>query len=155
MLMLIRIPFSTYAQTDRELLLELVKQQTETNKQVAIIATRLEGLEKSVDKRFDAVDKRFEDVNKRFDDANKRFDMQFYLMLGMLAGIFGLIGAIFWDRRSTLKPIEISNAELVNEIALLKERETKLEARLEEKQLKDDSIFKKLLEKFPDLANLT
>ena len=132
--MLMFISFGTYAQTDRELLLELVKQQTETNKQiaetnkqVAIIATKLDGLEKSVDKRFDAVD--------------KRFDMLFYTMLALLAGIFGLVGFVFWDRRTAIRPIE---DETKKEIELLKARETKTE-----------NILKKILEKFPDLANLT
>ena len=138
--MLMLVPFGTYAQTDRELLLELVKQQTkqgeqiveltkqttENNKQIAIVATRLEGLEKSIDKRFDAVD--------------KRFDMLFYTMLALLAGIFGLVGFVFWDRRTAIRPIE---DETKKEIELLKARETKTE-----------NILKKILEKFPDLANL-
>ena len=110
------------APTDRELLLELVKQQTETNKQVAIIATKLEG------------------VDKRFDDVNKRMDMLLYIMLGLLAGIFGLIAMVFWDRRAAMKPIEAEtqkiqkeNIELKQEIAIIKK-----------KQLKTDNFIKKI-----------
>ncbi len=139
-IVLMFISFGAYAQTDRELLLELVRQQTETNKQiaetnkqVAVIATKVDGL----DKRIDSLEKA---VDKRFDDINKRFDILFYIMLTLLAGIFGLVGFVFWDRRTLIRPIE---DETKKEIELLKARETKTE-----------NILKKILEKFPDLANL-
>ena len=89
---------------------------------------RFESLESTMDKRFDAVnqrfesleftmDKRFEAVNQRFESLeftmDKRFEaieMQFGriwgLMLVIIAGIFGLIGFIVWDRRTVLKPVE-------------------------------------------------
>ncbi len=139
-IVLMLISLGAYAQTDRELLLELVRQQTETNKQiaetnkqVAVIATKVDGL----DKRIDSLEKA---VDKRFDDVNKRFDILFYIMLALLAGIFGLVGFVFWDRRTLIRPIE---DETKKEIELLKARETKTE-----------NILKKILEKFPDLANL-
>ena len=123
-----------------EQIAELIKQTvenskliTENSKQIAIVATRLEGFEKSVDKRFDAVD-------KRFDAVDKRFDMLFYTMLALLAGIFGLVGFVFWDRRTAIRPIE---DETKKEIELLKARETVSENKI-----------KKIFEKFPDLANL-
>ncbi len=66
-LLLLLIPFGIYAQTDRELLVEVVKQQAENNKQQvkqgeqiielikqqAITATKVDGLEKSVKERLD------------------------------------------------------------------------------------------------------
>ena len=121
------VSFGAYAQTDRELLLEVVKQQaklaeqqietnklvTELAKQQAITATKVEGLEKSVEKRL---------------DMQSSFIM---IVMGLLAV---LIGAIFWDRRSTLKPFEaktdelkLENLELKKEIAIIKEKELKLE----------------------------
>ena len=139
LILLILLPFGVYSQTDREILLELVKQQTETNKQItelakqqAITATKVDGM----DKRFDSVD--------------KRIDMQSNLMMGMMAFIAALVGAIIWDRRAANSPLEtkkkdlkLENEVLAKEINLLKERETKSEF-----------LLKKLLEKFPDLANL-
>ena len=139
LILLILLPFGVYAQTDREILLELVKQQTETNKQItelakqqAITATKVDGM----DKRFDSVD--------------KRIDMQSNLMMGMMAFVAALVGAIIWDRRAANSPLEtktkdlkLENEVLAKEINLLKERETKSE-----------NLLKKLLEKFPDLANL-
>ena len=161
LILLIVFPLSLSAQTDRELLLELVKQHAETNKQIAetnkqiaevykqqaITSTKVDGFEKA--------------VSIRFDDANKRIDILVYTALGiggvLFAGIFGLIGVIFWDRRATAKPFETKTLALKKEINLLKERETKLEereTRLEEKQLKNESILKKLIEKYPDLAGV-
>ena len=112
---------------------EINKQIAELAKQTAVNSTDIKGLD-------------------------KRFDILFAIIITsssiLFAGIFGLIGFVVWDRRTALKPIETSNAQLVKEMALLKEKEAQLEAKLQEKQLKDDSIFKKLFEKFPDLANI-
>ena len=54
------VPFSIYAQTDREMLVEIVKQQAETNKQIteltkqqAITATKLDSFEKSTEKHLE------------------------------------------------------------------------------------------------------
>lgn len=116
------ISFGAYAQTDRELLLEVVKQQaklaeqqietnklvTELAKQQAITATKVDSLEKSVEKRFDIL---------------------FYVIVGgistLFLAIFGLVALIMWDRRATLKPFETTTAELQKEVNLLKEKELK------------------------------
>ncbi len=144
------IPFGSYAQTDRELLLELVKQQAETNKQItelvkqqAITATKVDG----IDKRFDSMEKRTDTLEKSID---KRFEMQSNMMIGIISllgalivSILGFIGYILWDRKEALKPVEATTADLKKEIDLLKERETKSE-----------NMIRKLLEKHPDLAGL-
>ena len=108
--------------TEKEILLEIVKQQTKLSEQQAITATKVESLEKSIDKRFDSADKRIDTFEKSVD---KRFDMLFYLMLGMLAGIFGLIGSIFWDRRAFNAPIKTKVITLQKEVKQLKEKELK------------------------------
>jgi lipopolysaccharide export LptBFGC system permease protein LptF len=41
---------------------------------IKIVITKLEALEKHIDKRFEQVDKRFEQVDKRFEQVDKRFD---------------------------------------------------------------------------------
>ena len=87
-----------------------------------------------------------------------RTEILFSLIMIILAGIFGFVGMIFWDNHTIIRPIEAQfstiksrNEILFKEIALIKERQ----AKLEEKQLKNESIFKKIFEKFPDLAGLT
>lgn len=113
--------------TERELLLELTKQQIEVSKQLAIMNTKLEGTDKRFDTLEKTTDKRFDGVDKRFDDANKRMDMLFYMMLAMLTGIFGLIGFVVWDRQVSIKPILEDNKQLAKEIEQLTQRELRHE----------------------------
>ena len=99
------------AQTDREILLEvakqqaitnakveklseqmveITKQQAETNKQVAVTNVEVKSLEKAIDRRFE--------------DAGKRVDVLLYVMIAILSGMFGLMALIVWDRRAVAKP---------------------------------------------------
>ena|SRR5690606_32263250 len=55
--------------------------------------------EEKMDLRFAAVDQRFEAIDRRLDFIQQ-------LMLVTIAGIFGLIGFIIWDRYSTLRPMD-------------------------------------------------
>jgi predicted transcriptional regulator len=120
---------------------KMAEQQTETNKhmaelakQLAVTATKVENLEKTMDKRFD--------------DANKRVDILLFVMLGIMGGTFGLIGFVVWDRQASVKPILEQNITLKKEIEQLAQREL----RHEEAVAKN---FKKILDKFPDLVGLT
>ncbi|QEP42804.1 hypothetical protein D5085_06485 [Ectothiorhodospiraceae bacterium BW-2] len=71
---------------------------------------RFDAMEKQVSARFDAVNQRIDSLekqtNQRFDQMNNQFDKIWNLMLVMIAGIFGLIGFIVWDRKTALKPLE-------------------------------------------------
>lgn len=59
-----------------------------------------------MNRRFEDMNKRFEDMSGRFEDMNKRFDSIYNLILvliGIMAsGFIGMIGVIFWDRRTFL-----------------------------------------------------
>ena len=110
---------------------KLTEQVIELAKQQAITTTKLDSFEKSTEKRFD--------------DANRRVDMLFYTVLGIMGGVFGLIGFVVWDRQASIKPILDENKAI--EIEQLTQREL----RHEEAVAKN---FKKILEKFPDLAGL-
>ncbi len=104
------------------------------SKQQAVTATKVENVEKTMDKRFD--------------DANKRVDILLFVMLGIMGGTFGLIGFVVWDRQASVKPILEQNITLKKEIEQLAQREL----RHEEAVAKN---FKKILDKFPDLVGLT
>ncbi len=134
--MLFLIPLCMFAQTDRELLLEVVKQQaklaeqqietnklvTELAKQQAITTTKVDSLEKSVEKRF---------------DMQSNFTIAILAFIGVLtAGIFSFIGFILWDRKTANQPLadafetktdelKQENMELKKEIAIIKEKELK------------------------------
>ncbi len=161
LILLILLPFVLFAQSDREILLDISKQLSkqgeqiaELSKQQAVTTTKIDGLKKSVDKRLDTLEK----------SIDKRFEMLTNLMIGLMgligiliAAMLGFISYIFWDRQAALKPVEATTAELKKEIDLLKEKELKhieKELKHQEKETQTDNILKKLLEKFPDLANL-
>ena len=68
-------------------------------------------LEEKMDLRFNAmqeqIDQRFIAVDQRFEAIDRRLDFIQQLMLVTIAGIFGLIGFIIWDRYSTLRPMDM------------------------------------------------
>ncbi len=133
------IPFGIYAQTDREILLELVKQQAETNKQITELAKQQAITATKVDS-----------IDKRLDGMDKRIDMQSNLTLGMMAFLAVLIGVLIWDRRAANAPLEKKTEKLKEEVDILKQQELKHQ----EKELKNEALLKKILEKFPDLAEI-
>ena len=56
-------------------------------------------LEAKMDQQFEAVDQRFEAVDQNFNFLEN-------LLMVVIAGIFGLIGYIVWDRKTALRPVE-------------------------------------------------
>jgi len=78
---------------------------------LAELKTGQKALEEKMDLRFNAVDQRFtamqEQMDQRFEAADRRMDFMQQLMLVTIAGIFGLIGFIIWDRYSTLRPMDM------------------------------------------------
>ena len=139
----IMLPVPVEAQTDRELLLKLVEQQAKLSEQHNTTNAKIDAMQKQMDVRFEAVDKRFE-------AADKRIDILLYVMLSLLAGIFVLVGMVFWDRMTFAKPFE--------KVAdIIKEENKELKAQiiiLEEKQRKHESIFKKLAETQPSILGM-
>ncbi len=121
LILLISIPTLLCAQiivpnaplTDRELLLEVIKQQNKISEQ--LIATNVE----------------IKGISTEQKGTQKQIDMLFYMMIAMLSGIFGLIAFVVWDRQASIKPILQENKDLAKEIAQLKERELKFEEKTE------------------------
>jgi len=81
------------------------------------IDQRFTAMQGQMDQRFTAVDQhftalqeqigqRFTAVDQRFEAVDRRLDFIQQLMLVTIAGIFGLIGFIVWDRYSTLRPMD-------------------------------------------------
>ena len=85
---------------------EIIESLTELKAGQKALEARMDQRFEAVDKRFEAVDQRFEAVDKRFEAVNQQFDRLWTLMLVMIAGIFGLIGYIVWDRKTALRPVE-------------------------------------------------
>ena len=137
--------------TDREILLQLVKQQSTTDAKIDKLSEKMDKLtEQQI-----ATTLEIKVITTEMKGMQENIKMLYTLILATLAGVFGMVAMVFWDRRASISPIEekanalkLENEVLVKEIALLKEKETKSA----KKQLKNEIVFKKLFEKFPDLA---
>jgi tetrahydromethanopterin S-methyltransferase subunit G len=81
-----------YTQADRERLLR--------------VEVKLEELEKRMDTKFEAVNGKFEAVNGRFEQLEKRLDFTNNLIIALLVAIMGMTTFIWWDRKTTLEPVE-------------------------------------------------
>ena len=128
------LPYNTLvAQTDRDILLEIVKQQNKLSDQ----QTKLSEQQAKLSEQQAVSTARFE---AKFDGVQKQLDFLYYTMIAIMTGIFGLFALIVWDRRTVAKPFETKTEEMQKEITSLKERELKLEKR----QLKSESNFKKI-----------
>ncbi len=64
--------------------------------------TRFTAMQEQMDTRFTAMQKQ---MDQRFASIDQRFEFLQQLMLVMIAGVFGLIGFIVWDRYTTLRPM--------------------------------------------------
>jgi hypothetical protein len=71
----------------------------------------------AVYQRFDAVDQRFDSMEKRLDSIDRRFAFFQNLMLVLIAGVFGLIGFIVYDRKTALRPVENRIIQLEAELS--------------------------------------
>ncbi len=144
LILFIIIPLCASAQTERDILLEIVKQQATNN-------AKIDAMQKQMDTRFDSMQKqmdtRFDAADKRFDDANKRVDILLYVMLGILGGLFGVIGFIVWDRQISMKPLLQENKDLAKEVKELKEE-------MQTNQTKTMNTLKKIIEIEPRFAGI-
>ena len=72
-----------------------------------------EAIQRELDKRFGLVDKRFEQVDKRFEQMQAQMNTTNEYILGLLVGIFGLIGFMMWDRRTVSEKVKRETLEVV------------------------------------------
>ncbi len=55
-------------------------------------------------------------MDQRFEAVDQRFNFLENLLMVIIAGIFGLIGYIVWDRKTALRPVEERLIKLENEL---------------------------------------
>ena len=96
--------------SDREIIESLADLKAGQKALEARVDQRFEAFQNQIDQRFEAsqqqIDQRFEAVDQRFEAVDRQLDNIWTLMLVMIAGIFGLIGYIVWDRKTALRPVE-------------------------------------------------
>jgi len=89
---------------------EIIESLTELKAGQKALEARMDQRFEAIDQRFEAfqqqIDQRFEAVHRRFETVDQQLDKIWALMLVMIAGIFGLIGYIVWDRKTALRPVE-------------------------------------------------
>nr|VFJ66989.1 MAG: hypothetical protein BECKDK2373B_GA0170837_11822 [Candidatus Kentron sp. DK] len=96
------------------------------------VEERMDTMQEQTNQRFDAMEKRMdamqEQTNQRFASMERRMDdrmdAQWNLTLVMIAGIFGLIGFVVWDRKTALKPLERRFARIADDL----ERDLEIES---------------------------
>ena len=86
----------------------------------AELNARIDALDQKIDTKTEALDQKIEAqgamMQARFDDLQKSMDYLWGVMVVMLAGIFGLIGFVVWDRKTALKPLEQRMVRLEQEM---------------------------------------
>ncbi len=129
MFVLPSIPLS--AQTDKDMFLEIIKQQTITNAKVDKLSEQVADISKQQAKLSEQQAVTNAEVKALEKSIDKRFEIFFFIMIAVLTGVFGLMALIVWDRRAVAKPFESKTEELKKEIISLKEKEQKFEEKME------------------------
>jgi len=96
--------------SDREIIESLAELKAGQKALEEKMDLRFAAMQEQIDQRFISVDHRFaamqKQMDQRFEAVDRRLDFIRQLMLVTIAGIFGLIGFIVWDRYSTLRPMD-------------------------------------------------
>lgn len=92
---------------------------------------RLETKAEAVDKRIDDlslnIDARFSEMNRKLDRLEDKFDSYFMWGFGLvLMSIFGLIGFVIYDRRTTLAPVESKTEKIIKTLKEAAEKDPAL-----------------------------
>ena len=100
---------NSFTQQDRERMIRMEIKNDEANKtlqlQIDLVNKRIEGL----DKKSDATDKRIDTLSTEISKINDRLFAFFAILLSVLMGV---LGVVFWDKRTLLKSIENKQREL-------------------------------------------
>ena len=89
----IQIP---YTQDDRDRLIRLEE--------------KVSGMDQSLNAKIDLVEK---NLNTRIDGLESKLDFISGLLLVLITVMFGFTGYLIWDRKTTLKPVQNSQRQLV------------------------------------------
>ena len=104
------VPFTL---SDKERLIRL-------ESQLQALTSQLEAHKEAMQAQLQDIRARMDRLEERMDRLEERMDMQFYALLGAIVGMAGaIIGAIFWDRRKTLQPLEQKIAEIQKDTSRL------------------------------------
>jgi hypothetical protein len=107
-----------YTQADRD---RMVRLETK----VEALDKRIDDLISNSDGKFLNINNKFSDLEKKIDRLEDKFDSYFMWGFGMvLMSIFGLIGFIVYDRRTTLAPVENKTERIIKALRERAEKDT-------------------------------
>ena len=91
------------------------------------LETKVEGLDKRIDDLTLNINSRFSEVNNKIDRLENKFDSYFMWGFGLvLMSIFGLIGFVIYDRRTTLAPVENKTERIIKALKDASEKDPAL-----------------------------
>ena len=91
------------------------------------VETKVEGLDKRIDDLTLSMNSRFSEANQKIDRLENKFDSYFMWGFGLvLMSIFGLIGFIIYDRRTTLAPVESKTERIIKALKEAAEKDPAL-----------------------------
>ena len=101
---------TTFAETTNEQILKKLDniniQITNIQKEIQNIKHNQELLKQEMELRFEVMDKRFESMDKRFETVDKRLEILANFIMTLMAGIFGLMGFMMWDRKTIVQKVK-------------------------------------------------
>ena len=87
------------AQTEKELLIRVLDKQDKLSEQMV-------ALEKKLTEQMVVIEKKIIVLETKTDGMQKQLDILVIFVVGIISFIAVLIGVIFWDRRTAMKPLE-------------------------------------------------
>jgi hypothetical protein len=99
-------------------------------------AIRSEARMETLEAKVDALDKRIDNVQLQLNRLEDKFDSYFMWGFGLvLMSIFGLIGFIIYDRRTTLAPVESKTERIIKALKEASEKDPVLREALKKTAL--------------------
>ena len=94
-------------------------------------AIRTEARIETLEAKIQSLDKRFDDVHLQINRLEDKFDKYFMWGFGLvLMSIFGLIGFVIYDRRTTLAPVESKTERIIKALKEASEKDPALKEAL-------------------------
>ena len=110
----------TYTPADRD-------RQVRLETKVEGIDKRFDDLTLNLNSKYTAINSRFSEVNNKIDRLENKFDSYFIWDFGLvLMSIFGLIGFVIYDRRTTLMPVESKTERIIKALKEASEKDPAL-----------------------------
>ena len=101
----ISVKQSLFAQTEKELLLRLLDRQDKLSDKQDKLSEQMVALEKKLTEQMVVIEKKIIVLETKTDGMQKQLDILVIFVVGIISFIAVLIGVIFWDRRTAMKPI--------------------------------------------------